>query len=274
MHHEHERDYERDETMRRDDDWYDERRYGRSSGSRQGYGREGMPGAGGPYGEGYGEPGYERAWGYDRPRPERRRYDRGRGYGGGEPYGGNERYGANEPYTVPGRYEREYGRDPEAPNEAPRRPYGEGEYVQYDRLAPAVRRRGGVGRASEGYGSSSRGYGAGQYSGRGPKGYKRSSERILEDVAERLTRDPDVDASEIEVAVDNDVVVLRGKVYDRGQKRAAEDVAETVSGVRDVRNELDVEKGMLQELTDAVTGRPDEHDEGNMHAAPRRAGVS
>ena len=67
-------------------------------------------------------------------------------------------------------------------------------------------------------------------------------------------RTPDVDASQIEVSVEGDVVFLRGRVYDRGQKRAAEDVVETVSGVRDVRNELDVEKGMLQELTDAVTG--------------------
>ena len=59
----------------------------------------------------------------------------------------------------------------------------------------------------------------------------------------------------MEVDVQADVVVLRGKIYDRGQKRMAEDVAESVSCVRDVRNELDVEKGMLQELTDAVTGR-------------------
>jgi BON domain len=53
-------------------------------------------------------------------------------------------------------------------------------------------------------------------------------------------------------------VILRGRVSDRGQKRLAEDVAESVSGVSDVRNELDVDKGMLQELTDAITGRSEE----------------
>jgi hypothetical protein len=155
-----------------------------------------------------------------------------------------------------------------------RRPYGEGSYVQYDRLAPAVRRGGWGGRGGEGYGSRSSEQRFGQYSGRGPKGYTRSSERILEDVAERLTDDPEVDASEIEVAVDGDVVVLRGKVYDRGQKRAAEDVVENVSGVRDVRNELEVEKGMLQELTDAVTGRSDDEEQRGSRTPPRKTRVS
>jgi hypothetical protein len=222
-----------------------------------------MPGAGGPYGEGYGrEPGYDRPWEYDRPRG----YARQRGY---DRMRGSEGYGA---YERPGRYERErdYGREAEAPNETMRHPYGEGSYVQYDRLAPAVRRGGWGGGAGEGYGGrSSQGRRLGDYSGRGPKGYTRSPERILEDVAERLTQDPEVDASEIEVGVDGDVVVLRGKVYDRGEKRAAEDVVETVSGVRDVRNELDVEKGMLQELTDAVTGRSDDEQRAS-HAPPRK----
>jgi hypothetical protein len=38
----------------------------------------------------------------------------------------------------------------------------------------------------------------GRHAGRGPKGYKRSDERIREDINERLTRDPQVDAGEIE----------------------------------------------------------------------------
>jgi hypothetical protein len=276
MHHEHDLDYEReDDLRRREDDWgYGERsryerdrlsgrRYGRE-GYGRGYGREGMPGAGGPYGY-EREPSYDRPWederrgGYDR----RRRYDRSPGY---------ER---SEMYDRPSRYDRDqsWGDEPEAPNEM-RRPYGEGSYVQYDRLAPAVRRGGWGGRVGEGYGSRSSEQRFGQYRGRGPKGYTRSSERILEDVAERLTDDPEVDASEIEVTVDGDVVILRGKVYDRGQKRAAEDVVETVSGVRDVRNELEVEKGMLQELTDAVTGRSDDEEQRGSRTPPRKTRVS
>jgi osmotically-inducible protein OsmY len=111
--------------------------------------------------------------------------------------------------------------------------------------------------------------GAGRYSGRGPKGYTRTRERILDDVCERLTDHPELDASGIEVDVEKDVVVLRGTVEDRGQKRMAEDVAESVSGVRDIRNELGVEKGMLQSLTDAITGRSEETLD--TAAAPRKA---
>ncbi len=46
-----------------------------------------------------------------------------------------------------------------------------------------------------------------------------------------------------------------------------------MSGVRDVRNELDVEKGMLQELTDAVTGRSEDETR-KSHAAPRKTRVT
>jgi len=214
----------------------------------------------------------EADWEYADPRSSRREAYPTRRYSDQGPYGRERPYGPErrwrEPYDQSDdrAWERSYGTESEAPNEAARRPYGEGSYVQYDRLAPARRRS--FGRAGEAYGSGSAqqegwsrsGSQFGPYSGRGPKGYTRSPERILEDVAERLTDDPDVDASEIEVSVERDVVVLRGRVYDRGQKRAAEDVVETVSGVRDVRNELDVERGMLQELTDAVTGRSEERE--------------
>ena len=76
------------------------------------------------------------------------------------------------------------------------------------------------------------------YRGRGPKGYKRSDERIREDVCERLWYDHDVDASDIEVNVNEATVVLSGSVHDRYAKRRAEDIAESVSGVRDVQNQI------------------------------------
>lgn len=79
---------------------------------------------------------------------------------------------------------------------------------------------------------------SGPHAGRGPRGYQRSDERIREDVNERLTDHPDIDASEIEVRVDNGEVTLIGAVEDRRTKRLAEDVAESVSGVRDVHNQL------------------------------------
>jgi osmotically-inducible protein OsmY len=89
------------------------------------------------------------------------------------------------------------------------------------------------------------GYGFGQstYSGKGPKGYSRSDDRIREDVCDRLTEDPQIDASEIDVKVSSCEVTLAGSVDSREAKRRAEDCAETVSGVRNVQNNIRVQHG-------------------------------
>jgi hypothetical protein len=76
------------------------------------------------------------------------------------------------------------------------------------------------------------------FTGRGPKNYRRPDQRILEDVSDRLTDDAMVDASEIAVEVKQGDVTLTGTVRDRDQKRRAEDLAERVSGVKDVINAL------------------------------------
>ena len=94
------------------------------------------------------------------------------------------------------------------------------------------------------------------FRGRGPRGYRRSSERIREDVCEALTDEGTVDATDIEVDVADGIVTLRGIVSDRRQKRRAEDVAERAGGVRDVRNQLEIsERGMVGDLTDRVDSR-------------------
>lgn len=77
--------------------------------------------------------------------------------------------------------------------------------------------------------------------GKGPKGFKRSDERIREEVSEALFRDNAVDASEVEVNVRDGEVTLSGTVEDRRMKRLAEDCAESVSGVNEVRNEIRVQ---------------------------------
>ena len=76
--------------------------------------------------------------------------------------------------------------------------------------------------------------------GRGPKGYKRSDDRIREELCDRMTDDPVLDASEIEVEVTEGEVTLSGSVMSRDQKRRAEDIAETIGGVKDVTNQLRV----------------------------------
>jgi osmotically-inducible protein OsmY len=88
----------------------------------------------------------------------------------------------------------------------------------------------------------------GRFYGRGPKGYKRSDDRIREDVSEELWRNSEIDASEIEVQAQNGEVTLTGKVEDRHQKRLAEDIAERCSGVTDVHNQLKVDKGFFAKL--------------------------
>ena len=84
--------------------------------------------------------------------------------------------------------------------------------------------------------------------GRGPKNYKRSDERIKEDVNDRLS-DGYLDATEIEVAVSSGEVTLTGTVQTRRDKRRAEDIAESVSGVTNVENRLRVKESSLNRNT-------------------------
>ena len=76
--------------------------------------------------------------------------------------------------------------------------------------------------------------------GKGPKDYIRSDERIREDACEALYRNPVVDASEIEVSVQDGCIRLSGSVRDRQMKREAEICIEHLLGVRDVKNDLEL----------------------------------
>lgn len=86
-------------------------------------------------------------------------------------------------------------------------------------------------------------YGQPSFAGRGPRGYQRTDDRMREDVCERLTADPWIDASDVEVTVRAGEVTLSGTVRDRNEKRHAEDLAERTSGVREVHNNLRVGSG-------------------------------
>lgn len=79
------------------------------------------------------------------------------------------------------------------------------------------------------------------YRGRGPKGYQRSKEQIIDDASQRLEWDSRIDASEIELEYENGVLTLEGSVETREQKRHAEACVESVRGVTDVMNKLRVE---------------------------------
>jgi hypothetical protein len=78
------------------------------------------------------------------------------------------------------------------------------------------------------------------YSGRGPRDYAPSDERVRDEVCERLTDDRAVDASDVSVRVQNGEVTLTGTVPTREHKRRAEECALRVRGVHDVFNQLRV----------------------------------
>ncbi|WP_413577706.1 BON domain-containing protein [Bdellovibrio sp. HCB290] len=80
------------------------------------------------------------------------------------------------------------------------------------------------------------------FAGRGPKSYSRSDDRIREDVCEMLTRNPDIDAHDVDVEVKSGEVTLSGTVPQRRMKHLAEDLAERISSVRDVTNNIRVQR--------------------------------
>lgn len=237
---EHERGYERE--VGRD--------YGGRGQERGAYGREGGYGARegwrgeserGGFGRGerdwYGTERYRGGRGYGGASESGRAY--GGGWYGGGAYGGSAYRGGG--YGGAGYGGAGYGSEPyDASSYGP-------SYGRYG--ARSYGRTSGFESDEYGYGARDRESWLGRHAGRGPKGYRRSDDRIREDVNDRLTAHPDIDATEIEVRVQNGEVTLTGVVEDRRTKRMAEDAIEDVIGVDDVHNQLKVRHGFLAGLT-------------------------
>lgn len=187
-----------------------------------------------------------RSWFGDEEAERRRRRDEAREHGdrswdrysGGryrserdpERYGGSEsRYSSREHYTGGSpEWNRDWGRS------------GNQESYRSRNLGASW---GGADSGREewrGYGWMGSARERGPYYGRGPSGYQRSDERIREDINERLTEHPYLDATNIRVEVSNGEARLEGHVDNRDAKRMAEDVAEGVLGVKDVQNHIRV----------------------------------
>ena len=98
--------------------------------------------------------------------------------------------------------------------------------------------------------------------GLGPKGYKRSDERISEEVHQRLTDDSWLDASNISCSVSGGEVTLSGTVENREAKHRAERIVEDLSGVNHVQNNLRIESGSY--FTSAGPGYGDSVQEAQM----------
>jgi hypothetical protein len=182
----------------------------------------------------------------------RREYERTGGYGAGgrangQPDYGRSAYGPSGPYGRP-----DYNRPDYAAPDETQRAYGRGEA-----------RHGHAGifggdeeleRLSDGDADFRMFGGRGEHRGRGPKNYVRSDDRIREDVSDRLSDDSWLDASEVEVQVQDAEVTLTGTVANRHDKRRAEDLAEQASGVRHVQNNLRVQASAQSAGQEARTG--------------------
>lgn len=80
-----------------------------------------------------------------------------------------------------------------------------------------------------------------------PRHYKRSDQRIEEDVYDRLIHTWGLNASEVRVSVNGGEVTLSGSVDSRRSRREVEEIADNVIGVIDIRNELRIESHQVPE---------------------------
>jgi hypothetical protein len=78
--------------------------------------------------------------------------------------------------------------------------------------------------------------------GKGPKGWKRSDEKIRDEICEALNNSYTIDASDIEVRVTDGHVSLSGSVEDRNTKREVERLVDSILGVEDVQNNLQLNR--------------------------------
>jgi osmotically-inducible protein OsmY len=83
----------------------------------------------------------------------------------------------------------------------------------------------------------------------------RSDDDIRRDVEEELRFDPDIDETDIAVAVKDGVVTLSGFARSYGQRRAAEAAAKRMSGVLGVVNDLEVRLPIIHRRPDPDVAR-------------------
>lgn len=88
----------------------------------------------------------------------------------------------------------------------------------------------------------------------GPKGYKRSDERLQEDISERLLEAYHIDSSEVTVAVQGAKVTLEGTVPSRHMKHAIEDMVDACPGVLEIDNRVRVAGPNYQGSSPATMG--------------------
>jgi hypothetical protein len=241
--------YDEGGEVRPDEDWGDQSRQGMRD-----YG-----------GQGWDQGGYgQQSWGRGGYGPRDFGQQGARGYGGARPPGFGPRGQGG-----PGWDQGDYGRQDWS---------GQG----YDQSGYGRPRFGGVGREDwdqPGFaGTGSGGYGrqgqGGPHAGRGPRGYQRSDDRIREEISERLTEHPDIDPGEVDVQVQGGEVTLTGTAENRWMKRMIEDVADSVSGVKEVHNQIRLARGQQGGQADWHVTTPQATQMGTTAHGPRAGATS
>lgn len=110
-------------------------------------------------------------------------------------------------------------------------------------------------KGSGAYGSP-RGRPGEDFRGRGPKNYVRTDERLRDDIADRLSADPQIDASDIEIAVQEGRVTLTGTVDRRQTRYRVEDIVDACHGVREIDNQLGIGPAQSTGSGDATNHTP------------------
>jgi hypothetical protein len=260
---------------------YGQGRFGQMEHGREGYGREEYRGGyGGP--ERHGERHMGRSG-----EGQFRRYGEGQrvqgyysgggsGEGGGRDFERTPYYGAMG-YRDEGPWRGEYGRRAESGYGGMREGYGEGRQDevwsgegrfgegrmvqgQYGQGQYGQGRYGEEGRRDERYrerewesGRGRRGGLLARLFGRGPKGYKRSDERIKEDICEQLWRSESIDSSEVTIAVKEGEVILSGTVPERWMRHEIENIADDSMGVQNIDNNIRIQRQTEETSTEAAS---------------------
>jgi len=71
---------------------------------------------------------------------------------------------------------------------------------------------------------------------------RRPDAQLAQELQEILSKDPELDSTEIEVEVEGGAVTLRGVVDSSDARLLAEELVESVTGVREVHNNLKVSR--------------------------------
>lgn len=128
------------------------------------------------------------------------------------------------------------------------------------------------GSQSYGIGSFDGGYGGRttETSGKAPKNYTRSDDRLREDVCESLARSGH-DWSDVDVQVTNGEVTLTGTVSDRSEKLHAEHLADRVRGVNEVTNQIKIKRAEGSDTSEMRSSSMTDHKSDN-NGSRKRAG--